>query len=376
MSHQKLGRNDPCWCKSGKKYKRCHLDRELQTPMSRAELVKATESAFWKLKCSAPEAWHASCDGRIVQAHTVQKASSLRQIARDGHIYGFVTNIDPYSSRDRIEPSLIGLSRASTFTGFCSGHDNQIFREIETSAFAATPEQCFLLDYRAMCWELYAKEGLAAGDDVRRQCDRGRPLAFQEMWQRFCTDFQTGISLGLRNLSWHKQRRDELLVSRDFPPVRAYVITLDHPPPVMCSGAFIPEQDFLGRNLVRLPSFGAIPAYVSVSSFHGGDSGVVVFGWLEPNDSVNIPFIESLAGLPDEGLGDALLRLFFEMSENTYMAPDWWEQLSGEVQEAVIDRMNYSGIPINPRKPGALTDDGVRFPGWSVAGRRCVGFDL
>ena len=25
----KLGRNDPCWCGSGKKYKLCHLDDDL-----------------------------------------------------------------------------------------------------------------------------------------------------------------------------------------------------------------------------------------------------------------------------------------------------------------------------------------------------------
>lgn len=24
----KLGRNDPCWCGSGKKYKRCHMDSD------------------------------------------------------------------------------------------------------------------------------------------------------------------------------------------------------------------------------------------------------------------------------------------------------------------------------------------------------------
>jgi preprotein translocase subunit SecA len=23
-SHEKIGRNDPCWCGSGKKFKRCH----------------------------------------------------------------------------------------------------------------------------------------------------------------------------------------------------------------------------------------------------------------------------------------------------------------------------------------------------------------
>jgi uncharacterized protein YecA (UPF0149 family) len=25
---KKLGRNDPCWCGSGKKYKRCHLQAD------------------------------------------------------------------------------------------------------------------------------------------------------------------------------------------------------------------------------------------------------------------------------------------------------------------------------------------------------------
>ena len=25
---EELGRNDPCWCGSGKKYKRCHLDTD------------------------------------------------------------------------------------------------------------------------------------------------------------------------------------------------------------------------------------------------------------------------------------------------------------------------------------------------------------
>ena len=26
MSEKKLGRNDPCWCGSQKKYKHCHMD--------------------------------------------------------------------------------------------------------------------------------------------------------------------------------------------------------------------------------------------------------------------------------------------------------------------------------------------------------------
>lgn len=30
ISHDKVGRNDPCWCGSGKKYKRCHLESDLK----------------------------------------------------------------------------------------------------------------------------------------------------------------------------------------------------------------------------------------------------------------------------------------------------------------------------------------------------------
>ena len=26
----KLGRNDPCWCGSGKKYKRCHMESDMK----------------------------------------------------------------------------------------------------------------------------------------------------------------------------------------------------------------------------------------------------------------------------------------------------------------------------------------------------------
>ena len=26
--HPRVGRNDPCWCGSGKKYKKCHLNQD------------------------------------------------------------------------------------------------------------------------------------------------------------------------------------------------------------------------------------------------------------------------------------------------------------------------------------------------------------
>ncbi|KYI87095.1 hypothetical protein AIZ14_16310, partial [Salmonella enterica subsp. enterica serovar Typhimurium] len=40
----KLGRNDKCWCKSGLKYKKCHLDRDREMPVSKAEALKFSKS--------------------------------------------------------------------------------------------------------------------------------------------------------------------------------------------------------------------------------------------------------------------------------------------------------------------------------------------
>ena len=42
---RKLGRNDPCWCGSGVKYKKCHLDREQQSRPGQQEVLQHTRGA-------------------------------------------------------------------------------------------------------------------------------------------------------------------------------------------------------------------------------------------------------------------------------------------------------------------------------------------
>jgi hypothetical protein len=35
MTQSALGRNEPCWCGSGKKYKKCHLEADLEAAAKR-----------------------------------------------------------------------------------------------------------------------------------------------------------------------------------------------------------------------------------------------------------------------------------------------------------------------------------------------------
>jgi len=89
VSAMRLGRNDLCWCGSGKKYKRCHLDREseerLQFPVIQDTIRKSTKQKV----CFHPEASPASCS-TVISAHTIQRSRVLgKVIGRDKHVLTF-----------------------------------------------------------------------------------------------------------------------------------------------------------------------------------------------------------------------------------------------------------------------------------------------
>jgi hypothetical protein len=54
-----------------------------------------------------------------------------------------------------LDGRLIGANKASTFTGFCEFHDQEIFRDLDTKEFDGSSRLTFLSAYRALCRELY-----------------------------------------------------------------------------------------------------------------------------------------------------------------------------------------------------------------------------
>ena len=62
----KLGRNKPCWCGSDKKYKQCHLDRELQEPINKGVIHKQTNGFYSQKYCSVPSSMKAECSRKII----------------------------------------------------------------------------------------------------------------------------------------------------------------------------------------------------------------------------------------------------------------------------------------------------------------------
>jgi len=369
-----LGRNAPCWCGSGIKFKKCHLGRESEAPMKTSELSANSRKAFSNKLCSAPAAMHSDCTGLIVRAHTVPKSGSLAKIAEKGHVYTFIPKIEDLNKHNGVlPPKLVGVNHASTFTGFCSKHDSDLFSPVEKEHFLSRQDQCFLLAYRAYAREIYTKRAAVASAKHHTTLDRGQPLSRQMEIQATAWLYQLGLDAALKDIAHHQPRFEAPLLSGDYSSVRAYVISFNEAPPVMCSGGFAPEQDFHGVELQDVADLSIVPHLLSVTSFFGGMLGHVVFVWLPDDDPVCVPFIQSLASISDADLSSALVRFMFEFFENVHISPPWWKALPVKHQTALIRRMAASANPEQGRSAGCLLADKWSVPPWGVVKREWIG---
>ena len=168
------------------------------------------------------------------------RSSSLVHIADNSHVLSFrvdVTSLKTYGSA--LPPKPRGIQNASTFTGFCTKHD--IFRPLENAPFTATSEQCFLLAYHALARELYLKTNSRLHYQTRLPKLASQHGLHHPFVLHGAASAQ-GTADGERDLTSHKRNYDRAPLASDHSSIKSYVIELATPPPVMCSGAFIPEH--------------------------------------------------------------------------------------------------------------------------------------
>lgn len=370
MSGKALGRNDPCWCGSGRKYKHCHLGREKESPIAQHELLNASKKAFSRKYCLHPNASRDNCSSKIVRAHTIQRRGGLTEIARNGHVYTLLgSNITSDNNSSRIVPQLVGLGNASTFYGFCVKHDNELFAPLEKEEIIPTSKQIFLLAYRSLCHELYLKNADSELTATQRLTDRGRPLPQQIQIQENLGHYKFGVRLAIEELLRLKTEYDHVFESDLDNYVSYYVVRLTGKPDILCNAIHQPEFDFFGRRIQNLGALDKPLSWLHFSILPTGDNGLAVFSWLR-KDTRCKQFVDSLDRYNNSELSQAIVRFAFEFFENLYFSPDWWDRSKPATQEKLIERQ-LRGLPqfgfTHPSD--CLIDDGVRAVTWQVKER-------
>ncbi|WP_417824297.1 hypothetical protein [Thalassospira lucentensis] len=326
-------------------------------------------AAFEFKKCSAPQQLHHECTGKIVNAHTVPRSSSLGAIAENGHVYSFIPSFKNLNDANGVlKPQLVGTKRASTFTGFCGYHDNLLFNKLESSQFVLDAEACFLLGYRAIARELYAKEGAASLNERRTFLDKGKPTNEQIILQQFIGGFNAGVDQGLKDIRVIKEKFDDVLIKRDFSSIRAYVVELVEPPKMMFSGAWFVDENIFGEQVQDLDDYSRTPDIISASSFAADGKGYLVFQWLDDASESCNHLIDNLRALDDKDLIEVVVKFILMKLENVHLAPVWWKNMSEDDQQTVIVLMasNMNGFM---QRISNVDEVSIASPGWKIKRR-------
>ena len=282
--------------------------------------------------------WASSCEDAPIASHLIPE-SWLRKIADStNHIVQFelvANNVARTGATMEARRRGVDEKPAVTFPGFCNAHDNALFRCLEQNDFTATPEQLLALTYRSACREACAKHQMVACH-LPRALDAAAPPFFT-------MQAVSEMKNCLRLLAW-KQSLDEML-SGGRNEIAAFVVEFAARPSVLASVTFSFPMTFTGRKL------DARYEWMTLSILPSGNAGFAVFTWNKRAPKNPSLLVKSFKAIRPELQSTALLNLVLEVSENIYLAPDWWNGLSQPVQTALLARFSRSitsGVPAPP----------------------------
>jgi hypothetical protein len=286
------------------------------------------------------------------------------RIARAGKVYQ--PNANPFEiakASGKIRHTLAGINSATTFTGFCSPHDSELFRPIDDDNLVPTKEQCFLFHYRALCRELYVKRTTVPTNNLLRTVDRGKSPRIQQIVQGMVSARDSAIRDAIGRMEADKSTCDRAFLARDYGGVSGCVLAFRQVPTVACSGLTQPTYDFSGGTLQNIADMSKPLWNLSFTLLPNVAGGIAAIVWLQGADLVSRRFVSSLLGVPDDRKSDVLVQFVLDSFENHVIQPDWWEGLTEDLRAELEERaLNWADIrPINNR---ALVPGDRRFADW------------
>ena len=350
----KWGRNDPCFCQSGVKYKRCHAIREQQLPLPKHEFDEKLRRAWFDKQCLHPDASTHTC-AKITAAHTIQKSNVLGSLVdTHNHVWTFAPDMRRTSGSGRRS---VGWKEASTFYGFCNVHD-RMFAPIESQVFAHTREQCFLTGYRALCHEIHLKQAaIRAYDFLSSAVDRGHKIADQIEIQKEFLLSKSGSIKGLELFVSMKRAMDVDFKTNDFSQWESLTVYFKGDLCVASTGVVSPNRTVCGREIQTLHDPLSEQESILFGTIRTQDGGAVVFVWRN-HDSICKQFVSSLLTIPIKQLPQVLVQFMFAYVSNTFFSQAWWDTRTNavrmhitelaEISNAYYSNFQYRPLPIVP----------------------------
>lgn len=305
-----------------------------------------------------------SCSS-IASAHSIQKSGQLSKIAESGHVYAFSAEWSVLRNNDhKPAPKKIGVNDASTFTGFCGRHDNDLFEPIDNNIFYGDKKLVGLYSYRIICKELYEKENSlltfkTLKDDPKIDADLRSHLE-----QVFY-----GNGLGLERMKYHKSFYDLMIRTNQYSDMRYISFSMSSAWNCQFAGAFFPDYDFCGNELQDL---GEIEKPLDLMIFFtapGFNGWTINFGWHSSSQHSCAQLVNSIHECIRSGslISDLLFRFVFKCCENNMFRISWWDSLSKKDKMIICQGVFETIDPTSELKNNYLVSGLENISDWKVS---------
>ena len=330
----KIGRNDPCPCGSGLKYKRCCLNKSDTQKMAEAvaySLENIKRESRIK-QCLHPN--KSECNGKIIKAHAIQNNRILNKIAVDGMLITLDgTEFNMFQTSDKK-----GRGVATTFTGFCQYHDKHLFQEIEDKDFVGSEKQIFLMTYRTLAWHFHKKQEQANSTciQIEKMFEKGYDLFKSE-------DFSVyfgALKMGLSDNMVEKRTFDEALLEEEYDVINYSIWEIPYMIEFAISMMNELEHDIYGNRINDMESAEPLKN-IYLNIFPSGEKSYCIWSWLKIYDEYFIPFTKQFADLEEIDRKNYLNNNIPRWSDSVVISPRLWSKWGKQVQQALIAHANF-----------------------------------
>lgn len=264
----------------------------------------------------------------------------MEQLTRAGHVYMFQATDQGH------QLSLVGHRTATTFTGFCAGHDSSLFREVDfdhSRPFDPTSlRQVVLLALRAAAREYWTKlnmqklykrlvelgtrkdyESLRSMLNLENTDTVHLALVLEEVWKPFLL----GTKVSTRRIQRLFRSLYQQAQTGRFHLTQTVLFQLPGVPTVAAASAFAPEFDLAGRELNTL-SLDSQVTDVVLNVLPAQNATWVVFAYHKRHLGYLSPFFSELGLLEQLALRSVLSKMIVMHCENVVLSPTFVDGLS------------------------------------------------
>jgi hypothetical protein len=322
--------------------------------MTRKELEELDKKIKANQCCLAQSFDGTNCSGKPIASHSIARSEQLECIAENGAVCVWNSSISRCfhlmdesggAKKSSFEPW--GVRRASTFEGFCSYHDTQLFNRIDKPIVAFDDEVILQLHYRAMSYEFFHKK---TSIEFLKKLLSSEEAYYNPLYEMLDATKERDV-IALNDLKQELSVCERAMVTKNAnKDVKATVFSFDDMAPIMCTGGWAPAHTIDKKKMLFQEDMKSLAPLIGLTL--GIDANNKSFWALTYTADKNVyvqEFIRNLQKYKDKRLLDIAVLFCLQKSQNSCCRPSWYNNLQ-KWRKDFIER-GFNEIDENQHEP-------------------------